>query len=72
MWVTAMLGGAGVPPGVMLFFQPKGRKVVAEFDGKLFKTGDELEALRPLNDLRAPNAATSECVRLERSKLSAQ
>jgi len=47
---------------VMLFFQPKGRKVIAEFDGQLFKRGDELEALRPLKDLRSVNTATSDCV----------
>ena len=43
----------------MLFFQPKGRKVTAEFDGVLFKKGDELEALRPLVDHRPVNSATS-------------
>jgi len=46
----------------MLFFQPKGRKVIAEFDGELFRKGDELEALRPLKDQRPVNAATVKCV----------
>ena len=46
----------------MLFFQPKGRTVVAEFDGELFKCGDVLQAVRPLKDMRAVNAATANCV----------
>jgi hypothetical protein len=46
----------------MLFFQPKGRKVIADCDGELFKTGDELEALRPLKDMRPINSATSDCI----------
>jgi hypothetical protein len=46
----------------MLFFQPKGRTVVAEFDGVLFKKGDVLQAVRPLKDMRVPNNATSNCV----------
>lgn len=44
----------------MLFFQPKGRTEVAEYDDLLwgfFKKGDKLEALRPLKDLRVPNRA---------------
>ena len=42
----------------MLFFQPKGRQVNAEFDDPwwgLYKKGDVLEALRPLKDQRDLN-----------------
>jgi hypothetical protein len=47
----------------MLFFSPKGRKVIAEFDDpyfNLYEKGDELEALRPLKNQKPVNAACAE------------
>ena len=42
---------------VLLFFQKKGRTVVAEFDGATYKKGDALQALRPLCDYQVLNSA---------------
>ena len=42
---------------MLMFFKPKLRSEIAEFDGPNWKTGDLLEALRPLVDYRASNAA---------------
>ena len=42
---------------MLLFFKPKGRKVIAEFGGPTWNKGDELEALRPLVDYRPSNWA---------------
>ena len=33
-----------------VFFQKKGRTVIAQFDGVSYKKGDVLEAMRPLHD----------------------
>ena len=42
---------------MLLFWKPKLRSETAEFDGPNWKAGDQLEALRPLVDYRASNAA---------------
>jgi len=42
---------------MLMFFKPKLRSEIAEFDGPNWKSGDVLEALRPLVDYRASNAA---------------
>lgn len=42
---------------VLLFFQKKGRTVVAEFDGATYKKGDILQAMRPLRDYQVLNSA---------------
>lgn len=42
---------------VLLFFQKKGRKIIAEFDGITYKKGDELEAMRPLRNYTSLNSA---------------
>ena len=41
----------------LCFFQKKGRKVTAEFDGASYKKGDVLEAMRPLRDYTKLNSA---------------
>lgn len=57
----------------MLFFQPKGRKVEAEFDDPywgLYKKGDMLEAVRPLKNMKPVNAACSDKLPMQWSEFS--
>ena len=49
----------------LLFFQLKGRQVVAQHDGNLYKKGDVLESLRPLKDARPVNSATADHLPLQ-------
>jgi hypothetical protein len=50
MALTKMWNGLLTCGFVYVFFQKKGRKITAEFDGASYKKGDVLEAMRPLRD----------------------
>ena len=57
----------------MLFFQPKGRKIEAEFDDPywgLYKKGDVLDAVRPLKNMKPVNAACSDKLPMQWSEFS--
>ena len=49
----------------LLFFQLKGRQVIAKYDGGLYKKGGLLESLRPLKDARPVNSATADHLPLQ-------
>ena len=42
---------------MLMFFKPKLRTEIAEFDGPHWKAGDEMHSLRPLVDYRPSNSA---------------